>query len=123
MYHYFKNFSFSIILISILAVGVKAAGKPKVETATIQTSAICEECKNRIEKALVSTKGIESANLNLNNKKVKVKYEADKISVEQIRTVIANTGYDADDVKHNPEAFNSLPKCCQKADGTCGKGK
>ena len=88
---------------------------------TIQTSAICESCKNRIEKALKATDGIVSANLNLDNKKIKVKYDPTKLSPDQIRAAIAGTGYDADGVKANADAFKALPPCCQAKGGSCGK--
>lgn len=90
----------------------------KKETVTIQTSAVCESCKNRIEKALKGTDGVLEASLNLNNKKVKVKYDPDKISVAQIKTKISTTGYDADDVKKDGAAYKSLPMCCQKGECT-----
>ena len=91
----------------------------KTEVVNIQTSAICESCKARIERALKSTPGVAEANLNLDNKKIKVKYYPEKITADQIRTVIANTGYDADNVKKTETAFNNLPHCCQKAGGSC----
>lgn len=97
-----------------LSVGVYAAEKTKAEVVTIKTSAICGSCKKRIEKVLLATPGVEEAILNLNNKKVKVKYNGAKITADGIRKVIANAGYDADDVKKNEQAFNSLPACCQK---------
>ncbi len=109
-----KPFISAILLISFLSVGVKAAVQKKSETVTIQTSAICESCKKRLEKTLKSSEGIEEANLNLNNKKVKVKYDPAKTSPDKIREVIANTGYDADVVKKNEKAFNNLPQCCQR---------
>jgi mercuric ion binding protein len=112
---------FAIVLLLLTTVSVFAGtpAKPKTEVVTIQTSAVCEACKDRIEKALKSTDGIISANLDLKDKKIKVKYNPDKTAPDQIRTVIANTGYDADGVKKNTEAFTRLPKCCQKEGGAC----
>ncbi|MDB5282382.1 MAG: Heavy metal transport/detoxification protein [Bacteroidota bacterium] len=107
------HFLSATALIFILSFGLKAAVMPKGETVTIQTSAICESCKKRIEKVVKATDGVMEANLNLNNKKLKVKYDSAVISPDQIRTAIANSGYDADYIKKNDEAFNKLPKCCQ----------
>lgn len=106
-----KYFTVALVLVTFLS---SFAANPKSEVVTIQTSAICESCKARIEKALKNTDGVLTANLNLNDKKIKVKFNPDKTSVDQIRNVIANTGYDADNVKKTPEAFNKLPRCCQK---------
>lgn len=112
----------ALILITLVSFTTLSA-KAKSEVVNIQTSAVCESCKARIERALKSTDGVLSANLNLSDKKIKVKYNSDKITAEQIRTVIANTGYDADNVKKTPEAFNALPHCCQSAGGMCDDKK
>jgi mercuric ion binding protein len=109
----------ALILLTFASSFVKAPVKSKTQSVTILTTAICESCKARIERALKSTDGVIEANLNLDNKKIKVKFNPDKITVDQIRTVIANTGYDADNVKHSETAFNNLPHCCQKAGGAC----
>ena len=116
----FKYLISAVILVGILSSWVSAPVKPKkAEAVTIQASAVCESCKNRIEKALKSADGIITASLNLDDKKIKVKYDPDKTTPDQIRTLIANTGYDADGVKKNPDAFTALPKCCQKEGGAC----
>jgi mercuric ion binding protein len=112
----------ALVLLTFATSFVSTPAK-KTEVVNILTSAVCESCKARIEKALKSTDGVIEANLNLDNKKIKVKFYSDKITADQIRTVIANTGYDADNVKHTEAAFNSLPHCCQKAGGTCEHGK
>jgi mercuric ion binding protein len=118
-----KYFSGAILLIVLFSSFVKAPVKLKPEVITVQTSAVCEECKARIEKALKSTDGVLMANLDLKDKKIKVKYDPEKTSPTQIRTIISNTGYDADDMKKSPTAFNSLPHCCQKGGAACEKGK
>ena len=114
-----KFLAITIILFTLSSAFSNLSAKPKSSVVTIQTSAVCESCKARIERALKSTDGIISANLNLDDKKVKVKYNPDKITADKIKTAIANTGYDADDVKKTPEAFNNLPHCCQKGGAAC----
>jgi hypothetical protein len=34
--------------------------------------------------------------------------------LEYLKTAIANTGYDAEEIKADAEAYNKLPKCCKK---------
>lgn len=109
-----KSFLCSFILIAVLSIGVTAAEKGKSQVVSIKTSAICGSCKARIEKAVKAMDGVEEALLNLNNKKLKVKYDPLKTDALKIRTVISNTGYDADEVAKNTEAFNKLPECCQR---------
>lgn len=108
-----RTFLCAFILIAVTGTAIRAEIKPKSETVTIKTSAICNSCKNRIEKALKATEGVENVMLNLDNKKVKVKFNPEKVSAEKIREVIANTGYNADDVKRTDEAYSKLPRCCQ----------
>ena len=85
----------------------------KVMVATIQTSAECGSCKTRIENKLNYTSGIKFAELNLEDKKVTVKYNSTKIKLEEIKKIISETGYDADEVKAVPEAVEKLPACCK----------
>jgi len=47
------------------------------------------------------------------SKKLKVKYDSKKLSLQAIRERVASVGYQADDVKANEEAYNALPGCCQ----------
>ena len=86
----------------------------KLSKATIKTSAQCGMCKKTIEAALADVAGIESAVLDVTSRKVKVRYDAKKTSVAEIREVISRTGYDADDVMANQQAHDALPACCQK---------
>ncbi len=80
----------------------------------IKTSAQCEMCKDRIEKALKKADGVISSDLDLETKEVTVKYKEAETSPEAIRKVITKVGYDADDQPANEKAYNKLPKCCKK---------
>jgi hypothetical protein len=53
------------------------------------------------------------AEMDLESKKVTVKYATSKISVQEIKEVIVKIGYDADELKAKKEAIEKLPKCCQ----------
>lgn len=83
------------------------------QVVTIQTSAECGQCKDRIENALNYTKGINYAELDLETKKVEVKFNSKKISLVDVKQLIAETGYSADEVKAMPEAVENLPACCK----------
>jgi len=87
--------------------------KSKLETVIIQTSAECGDCKDRIEEMLNYTKGVKFSELDLETKKVTVKFSPKKISLSQIKTKLSELGYDADEVKSNPESVKKLPLCCQ----------
>ncbi|GAA4439741.1 hypothetical protein GCM10023091_22390 [Ravibacter arvi] len=80
----------------------------------IKTSAKCKMCKSRLERNLGLSKGIESANLNLDDKVMTVKYNPKRTSEEKIREVIAKTGYQADEIPAVESAHDKLPKCCRR---------
>lgn len=106
----------SLLTAFILFVFGTSFGQKKgttTETIVIQTSAQCGDCKERIENALNYTPGIKFAELDLESKKVTVKYATSKISVQEIKEVIVKIGYDADELKAKKEVIEKLPKCCQ----------
>lgn len=87
--------------------------KAKMETVVIQTSAECGDCKERLEEMFNYTKGVKFAELNLEDKKITVKYQTSKITLTEIKQKIVDLGYDADDMKANKVAQKKLPACCQ----------
>lgn len=102
---------FSILFAFALTMGAAQAQDKEVK---IKTSAICEMCKERLERNLGLSKGVKEAELNLDNKVMTVKYNPKKTDVASIKEIIMKTGYDADDVVADQKAHDKLPKCCQK---------
>ncbi len=85
----------------------------KINTVEIQTTAECGDCKERLENMLNYTKGVKFAELDLDSKKVTVKFDTSKISLNEIKTKISELGYDADDLKADEKAYKELPECCK----------
>jgi len=112
-----------LTLIAILTIVGTSWGQktPKTQTIVIHTSAECEQCEERLESGLNYTKGVVFAELDLTSQNVTVKYSSKKTSPEQLREVINNLGYDADETKANAAALNKLPSCCKP--GGMGKPK
>ena len=109
-----KSIAFFLLLASAPSFLFAKGEKKKTETITIQTSAVCGECKETIEGAVSKLSGVKKASLNNADKKLIVVYQPKKISADEIKAAIAASGYDADDVKANTEAYNHLPMCCKK---------
>ncbi|TAD97789.1 MAG: heavy-metal-associated domain-containing protein [Bacteroidetes bacterium] len=84
------------------------------ETLSIKTSAVCEMCKSKIEKEMSFAKGVKSAVLDVESKALTVVFKKDKTDAQKLRQIVANIGYDADDVKANEKKYKKLPACCQK---------
>lgn len=103
-----------ITLLVIVFVAMSFVNIPrKKEKIIIHTSAVCDQCQTRIETHLLGVKGIYSAELNLETKELTVVFNPDKINAADIRLILSNLGYDADDVKKNQVAFENLPQCCK----------
>ena len=84
----------------------------------VSSTIICEMCKDNIENGLAYIDGIKSARVDVDKKTITVKYKAKKISEEEVKQAISKTGYAADDVPANQEAYDKLHSCCKKA-GHC----
>lgn len=109
-----KNIFLSLVVISCFTFFASAQVKPSL-TAKIKTPTVgCEDCKNRIETYLKRYDGIISIMVNWRRKETTIKYVTDRINIEEIKTAIANAGYDADDVTANEDSYKLLPKTCKK---------
>lgn len=89
----------------------------KPVTAKINTPGIqCDECKLRVEDYLKFEDGIGKVVVHPKGHYVMVTYFTDRTNIENIKTAIANVGYDADDVKANEDSYKELPTKCKKAE-------
>jgi len=86
----------------------------KLDTIVISTSAQCEMCKERIEKALAYEKGVKTSNLDMLTKSVSIIYNPAKTNPARLRKAISIAGYDADEVLADEKAYSKLPACCKK---------
>jgi copper chaperone CopZ len=104
---------YSLILVFNSAFTVKSFAQ-EVKSFEVQTSAQCEMCKDRLEKNLAFERGINSVELDMETKKLNIRYTIDKTNEVKIKNIISSLGYDADDVKADTNAYNKLPMCCKK---------
>lgn len=83
--------------------------KTTVDVPTIQ----CGTCKKNITIALENTEGVISAKVDMKTKKVEVIYDEEKTDVSSIENAITSAGYDANDKKADPVAYEKLYECCK----------
>jgi mercuric ion binding protein len=106
------------ILAVVLSTSTMAQNKTKtkkVETIEIQTSAVCDMCKELIiDKNLVFEKGLKYAEMDVETGVLTVKYRNDRTSAAHIRNLISDLGYSADSVLADPVAYDNLHFCCKK---------
>jgi mercuric ion binding protein len=111
-----KKFLLSLFTLITMA-GAASAQTKAVQTAKISTPTIqCDMCKKKIETYLNRYDGVSAINVNVKKKEVTVKYITDRINEEEIKTAIANAGYDANEIPANEDSYKKLPKCCKKPD-------
>ena len=107
-----KFFSF---LVSFLFLSLAGFTQVKPGKATIQTPGIqCDLCKNRVERYLSSEYGVSSVKVDIKKKTTTITWIPDRTNLENIKTAIANLGFDADDVTAEPDSYNRLPAACKK---------
>lgn len=116
-----------LLFVLIATLGLSFAGTAQTKsvlTANIKTpNALCEVCKTRIEAYMKRYDGILEVNVNFRKGETKVKYVTDRTDIEQVKTAIANCGYDADDVPAAEDIYNRLPKSCKKFEDGGGHPK
>lgn len=104
-----------VMLLAGIGSAIAQSKKGTLVTAKISTpTAVCEQCKDRIERYLLKEEGVQSAKVNFRQKFTTVKFYSDRTNIENVKTAIANAGYDADNVTANPESYNRLPTTCKK---------
>ena len=123
-----KSYRMKQLIVTLIAVAcfstVSFSQTKALQTAKIKTpNALCAECKKRIETYLNRYDGIISYNVNFRRGETTVKYLSDRINIEEIKTALANAGYDADDVTANEESYKRLPKTCKKFEDGGGHPK
>lgn len=101
-----------LILTCLVAV-LAFAAQAQVKTVEIKTSAICEMCKETLERDLTFEKGVKSVNLNVETKILNIAYLDRKTSPEILRKRVTKVGYNADSLKRDVEAYNKLDECCK----------
>jgi periplasmic mercuric ion binding protein len=117
----------SMLVISLFALGIVAAQPKqkattkatdvKLETTVIQVpTMVCNSCASTITKAVKKVVGVKTAKVDVKKKTATVSFASMKTNLSQIEKAIADAGYDANDTKRNPEAFEKLDACC-KVDG------
>lgn len=103
----------NIIAIAFVMFSLTSFAQKKVQEVVILTTAECGLCKDRIESKMNYTKGIKFAEVNVPSKKLTVKFKTKNFSLKEIKEMVVALGYDADEMKANPEAYEALPACCK----------
>ena len=108
-----KNVILGMMLLFVIFSATAQDKKSKNAKHTIEVNGSCDDCKDRIESASFSVKGVKSAVWDIDTHQLSLIVDENKTSVEEIKKTIATAGYDSDDVKATKEDYSKLPTCCQ----------
>lgn len=91
-----------------------AQDKPsKNEKANLEVLGNCGMCKDRIEKAAISVKGVKYASWDIPSGQLRLVYNGLKTNLDSIEKQIAASGHDSEQHKATVEIYDQLPACCQ----------
>ena len=106
---------FKATLLGVL-ISLMGFAQSKNQTSVIEVDGVCGMCKARIEKACLQTKGVKTANWNIETHQLKLIYNTQKTDLDVIKSSIAAVGHDTDAFKATEEAYMSVYKCCRYRD-------
>jgi periplasmic mercuric ion binding protein len=89
----------------------KAQGR-NIEEVQIKVLGNCGMCKERIEKAAYSVKGVRSADWNIKEQKLTLVYRNDRTDQETIERAIAKAGHDTENFITDEKTHANLHHCC-----------
>jgi mercuric ion binding protein len=86
----------------------------KVDTTVVQVpTVVCNSCVSTITKALKKVDGVRTTKIDLEKKTATVTFVPAKTSLTKIEKAIASAGYDANNTKRDPAAYEKLDACCK----------
>ena len=91
-------------------------GQPVETTKIMAKTIVCGTCAKTIQKAVYAVEGVKEVNVDVQEKTVEVKFVPAQTNLETIEMAISDAGYDANNKKRNPGAYEKLQACC-KIDG------
>lgn len=101
----FKKIFAMAVVTCLLSISVYAKN---IQHANLSANIECNGCKNKIEKTLKSTNGVQKVNVNMKDQSVKVEYDKDVVSETQLVAAINNA-----DAKLGAKSAKS---CCSAKD-------
>ena len=109
-----KSLLFTLIVLFSLSFSASAQQKTAGKAIISTPGLTCDACKARVERALFKQYGISSYKVDVKKKTTTVAWVTDRTEIEQIKTMIANAGFDAGDVTAEESAYKRLPAACKK---------
>ncbi|HMV25727.1 MAG TPA: heavy-metal-associated domain-containing protein [bacterium] len=105
-----------LTILTLAAILISSCGKEeKLDKAVVKVnSAICGECSGTITKAVMAVNGVKKVEVDTDTKIATISYVPGSVKIGDIESAIVKSGYDANDQKADPAAYEQLPDCCKK---------
>ncbi len=105
-----------LLAIAILFIGFTTFAQDKNARASLEVDGVCLMCKDRIEKACITTKGVKSAVWNVETHELKLIFDERKTDLKTIQESILAVGHDNEELVATDEAYASVHPCCKYRD-------
>lgn len=101
-------------LILLVFLSFNCVKQPQLETVMINSAGIgCSHCEDNIKKAIYALEGVKEVNVDVEKKNIEVKFVPAQTNLQTIEITLTRAGYDANDKKRDPEAYENLDECCK----------
>jgi periplasmic mercuric ion binding protein len=103
------------LILSLIAL-FSLQGLAQQKNAALKVSGDCGMCKNHIETAAKSVKGVLLAEWDSKTEFLSVRFDSSLTNKEAISLAVNNAGYDSELGKAPEKAYKKLDKCCRYRD-------
>lgn len=106
-------FSIVFFLTGLLLISDQASAQDsKVSEVKVKVLGNCGMCKDRIERAAYTVKGVRKAEWNQKDAQLTVSFRNDRTDIETIERAIAKAGHDTANFLADEETHANLHTCC-----------
>ncbi len=116
-----KRLIIVLVIIFSCLLSAEAQKTSKTSKVKFEVDGVCVMCKERIEKAVILTKGVKYAVWDVNTKELYCIYNNKKTSTLKIKEALAAVGHDTKEVKATDEVYAQLDTCCLYRDSALKK--
>ena len=105
-----------LLFFGILLITIQVTAQKKNAKVAFEVAGVCSMCKERIEKAALTSKGVKYASWSVQTHMLSLIIDERKTTLKTIKKNIAAVGHSSKEVEAPIEAYNNLDACCKYND-------